>query len=142
MKTVIEDNLIENFGKNVTQTEIDEMKELVTEQKILNVFNDQNNIFGDNSRIIHIDARYINDTKMYKIDVQRKGGDNSTIGIAFISEAVKKEIDNAEDSGILHGLYVNVVNALERSMNEIKSTQTQDAAGTSRKYTIRTNDGR
>lgn len=150
MKTVKENEIIDNFGKKVTQPEIGEMKELVVESKITDVFSCKNDIFKKPDRIIHIDTSFINDKKLYKIDVQRTGddkktkksGDKMTIGQAFISEALKLEIDSATDNGILHGLYVNVVNALERSMNEIISTQTNDIAGKSHKYVIRTNDGR
>lgn len=145
MKTVIVEETIEGFGKNVKQCEIEEMKVLVNETKILNVFNDQNNIFGDKADEVHIDARYLPDHKVYKIDVQRKEKPYKTIGIAFITEAVKKEIeatDPKELVNICHGLYVNVINALECSMKEIIDTQTDVSIGTSRKYVICTNDGR
>lgn len=147
MKTFIENEIIGNFGKKVTQPEINEMKELIVESKITDIFNCKDDIFKKPDRVIHIDTSYLNNKKLYKIDVQRTGsdkktgksGDKETIGQAFISEAVKLEVDNT--GADVHSLYMNVVNALERSMNEIKTTQTDDQAGTSHKYVVRTNAG-
>lgn len=115
------------------------------EKKIANAFNDQNNIFGNNSRKVHIDAKYLPDTKLHKIEVQKADDDKTTIGLAFISEAVKKEIENTpckDLPDIYHGLFVNLLHALKSSMQEIQSTQTASNAGTSHKYVVRTNDGR
>lgn len=145
MQIVREEIIINHFGKGVNQRYIDEMEALIDEKKITNAFNDQNNIFEDKSNIVHIDARYLPETKLHKIEVQKKNGDQKTIGLAFISEAVRIEIDNVplkDLSAICSELYVNLKNALTLSMKDVLKTQTASEAGTSYKYVIRTDDGR
>ena len=141
----VEQTTISNFGKNVTQSEINEMEELISNNKnrILNVFRGMNNVFGDKADNIHIDAMHIKTDPLYKIDVQRKHGKITTIGQAFISEAVKNEIDYARDvDTALNDLCRELVNSLRSSMQEIMMTQNSANAGTSKKYVIRTDDGR
>lgn len=141
----VEQTIISNFGKNVTQSEINEMEELISNNKnrILNVFRGMNNVFGDKADNIHIDAMHIKTDPLYKIDVQRKHGKITTIGQAFISEAVKNEIDYARDvDTALNDLCRELVNSLRSSMQEIMMTQNSANAGTSKKYVIRTDDGR
>lgn len=145
MKMTVEQTIISNFGKNVTQSEINEMEELISNNKnrILNVFRGMNNVFGDKADNIHIDAMHIKTDPLYKIDVQRKHGKITTIGQAFISEAVKNEIDYARDvDTALNDLCRELVNSLRSSMQEIMMTQNSANAGTSKKYVIRTDDGR
>lgn len=146
MKMTVEQTIISNFGKNVTQSEINEMEELISNNKnrILNVFRrEMNNVFGDEADSIHIDAKYTITEHLYKIDVQRKRGKKETIGQAFISEAVKNETDYASDIvTVSNDLCDKLVNSLRGSMEEIMTTQTRANAGTSKKYVIRTDDGR
>ena len=146
MKMTVEQTIISHFGKNVIQSEINEMEELISNNKnrILNVFRrEMNNVFGDEADSIHIDAKYTTTEQLYKIDVQRKRGNKETIGPAFISEAVKNEIDYARDvDTALNDLCRELVNSLRSSMEEIMTTQTHANAGTSKKYIIRTDDGR
>lgn len=145
MKMTVEQTIISNFGKNVTQSEINEMEELISnnKNKVLNVFRGMNNVFGDEADSIHIDAKYTITEHLYKIDVQRKHGKITTIGQAFISEAVKNETDYASDIvTVSNDLCDKLVNSLRSSMQEIMMTQTSANAGTSKKYVIRTDDGR
>lgn len=143
MKVTVEQTIISNFAKNVKQSEINEMEDLISnnKNKVLNVFRGMNNVFGDEADNIHIDAMHIKTEPLYKIDVQRKHGKITTIGQAFISEAVEKEIDYASVT-VLNDLCDKLVNSLRSSMQEIMMTQTSANAGTSKKYVIRTDDGR
>lgn len=145
MKVTVEQTIISNFAKNVKQSEINEMEDLISnnKNKVLNVFRGMNNVFGDKADNIHIDAMHIKTEPLYKIDVQRKQGKITTIGQAFISEAVKNETDYASDIvTVSNDLCDKLVNSLRSSMQEIMMTQNSTNAGTSKKYVIRTDDGR
>lgn len=143
MKVTVEQTIISKFAKNVKQFEINEMEELISnnKNKVLNVFRGMNNVFGDEAASIHIDARYTTTEHLYKIDVQRKQGKITTIGQAFISEAVENETDYTSVTA-LNDLCDKLVNSLRSSMQEIMMTQNSANAGTSKKYVIRTDDGR
>ena len=118
MHTVIRNNLLPaRFGQNIKNSEIQEMIDMVTAQKISNVFREKNDIFEGHNHTLHIDVRIIANNSnllganLYKVDVQRKTGEVTTIGEAFIT--LGAEAENLAD---------NLVNALKRSMEEVKQS--------------------
>ena len=60
---------------------------------------------------------------LYKVDVQRKTGTITTIGEAFITLGAEAEyLANPFSSQVLKNLADNLVNALRRSMEEVKQS--------------------
>lgn len=139
MHVQIDNTTIQNFGANISQEEIDEMKRLVKPVGIMEIFRDKNELFGNDSTVIHIDARDIGDK--HKIDVQRKKGDKATIGIAFVSYEVNSEIGkyipgDGNYEKAIDNLYKNLKHALELSMTDIFKEQQAGRKGTSRKFIV------
>lgn len=127
MHTVIRNNLLPaRFGQNTKNSEIQEMIDMVTAQKISNVFREKNDIFEGYNHTLHIDVRIIANNSnlpganLYKVDVQRKTGTITTIGEAFITLGAEAEyLANPFSS---QNLADNLVNALKRSMEEVKQS--------------------
>ena len=118
MHTVIRNNLLPaRFGQNIKNSEIQEMIDMVTAQKISNVFREKNDIFEGHNHTLHIDVRIIANNSnllganLYKVDVQRKTGEVTTIGEAFITLGAEAEY-----------LANPFINALKRSMEEVKQS--------------------
>ena len=98
MHTVVRNNLLPaRFGQNIKDSEIQEMIDMVTAQKISHVFGEKNDIFPDRNHTLHIDVRIIANNSnlpganLYKVDVQRKTGTITTIGEAFITLGAEAE---------------------------------------------------
>lgn len=77
MHTVVRNNLLPaRFGQNIKDSEIQEMIDMVTAQKISHVFGEKNDIFPDRNHTLHIDVRIIANNSnlpganLYKVDVQ------------------------------------------------------------------------
>lgn len=130
MHTVVRNNLLPaRFGQNIKDSEIQEMIDMVTAQKISHVFGEKNDIFPDRNHTLHIDVRIIANNSnlpranLYKVDVQRKTGTITTIGEAFITLGAEAEyLANPFSSQVLKNLADNLVNALRRSMEEVKQS--------------------
>ena len=130
MHTVVRNNLLPaRFGQNIKDSEIQEMIDMVTAQKISHVFREKNDIFPDRNHTLHIDVRIIANNSnlpganLYKVDVQRKTGTITTIGEAFITLGAEAEyLANPFSSQVLKNLADNLVNALKRSMEEVKQS--------------------
>ena len=130
MHTVVRNNLLPaRFGQNIKDSEIQEMIDMVTAQKISHVFGEKNDIFPDRNHTLHIDVRIIANNSnlpganLYKVDVQRKTGTITTIGEAFITLGAEAEyLANPFSNQVLKNLADNLVNALKRSMEEVKQS--------------------